>query len=138
MFHQIRQVHNFSPSFFLSFLFLLSSPLFTDIYIPLPNIHEIDSSKTFLPQNEHCQNAQEASINQYGIYINTNNNELSFFQTRIMDPLHQQQSNHFTIRLQITFITNTLFEPQLAYQILNTNQKFGQTCTRTNKHSHIH
>ena len=48
---------------FSSFLRVL-----TDIYKPLPKIHEIDSSRTFQPQvqNEHRINAREASINQYG------------------------------------------------------------------------
>ena len=42
--------------------------LLTDIYIPLPKIHNIDSSRRFLPhvQNARSQNAREASINRYG------------------------------------------------------------------------
>ena len=54
-------------SFFSRFSCFLC--LFTDIYIPLPKIHEIDSSRTFLPhvQNECSQNSQEASINPYGV-----------------------------------------------------------------------
>ena len=51
--------------------------LLTDIHIPLPKIHEIDSSRIFLPhvQNERSQNAREASINRYDEYKNTNNNK---------------------------------------------------------------
>ena len=73
MLRQISQVHNFF-SFFLSLVLVSSlvspSLLFflTDIYIPLPKIHETDPSRTFLPhmENESSQHAQEASINRYG------------------------------------------------------------------------
>ena len=83
MFRQISQLHIFSP-FFPSFSFLLLFLVFlcfvTDIYIPLLKIHEIDCSRTFLPymQNEHSQNAKEASINLYRyIRLLTTMNELS-------------------------------------------------------------
>ena len=59
----VRHDHNFSPFFFLLFLFLLYSLLLlTDIYIPLPKIHEIDSSRTFLP---HMQNQRGCSRSFY-------------------------------------------------------------------------
>ena len=57
---------SFSRSRFFSRFFLPCLP--TDINIQFRKIHEIDTSRTFLPrvQNENSHNAREASINRYG------------------------------------------------------------------------
>ena len=79
---------NTPTSHFFSFLslILVSSlvsrlPLLCYGYLyTLLKIHEIDCSRTFLPymQNEHSQNAKEASINLYRyIRLLTTMNELS-------------------------------------------------------------
>ena len=53
---------------FLSFLPSLLSPPYTDMYISLPKICKIDSSRTFLQHvlNGLWQKVRDGSINQYG------------------------------------------------------------------------